>query len=720
MKQHSDQGYALNRLYLDPNNYRFIDDVRYVKVTAQQAADPKVQKRTLNFICGNDNTHINDLMYSFKQYGYLPVEWILVNDISDQQCMVVEGNRRIAALKQLQEQHEQGLDIGKLDPAIFSNIPVLFSDLNIDDELSYKLVKGFKHIGTNQKWPVINRASLINNLECEHKIAANQLRRSLRVNISAMQSIKAVLGLVDMYKKSDYAEQFSSDKYTLFQAFVKDRVLVGWLDQSRDLISGKFDGVDEYKLKRLFSWLSVTENFIDEVESDGSEFSEYPAVRTVMDVKELSKIIEDENALSNLEETQSLSSAIVSSEVLGKEKLSKAIELIKEQVNIIDNYAYHLKEDNLKGLTDSANHLNLLLQAKNQPSPSAESHILSKRAVVEQCEHHFSALTIKQYKKFSGLEINSLGQVNLFAGINNSGKSSILEAIYVLTKLGEIKSILQVNKQRQKSQGADKFINQFKSSVDKLAISAVFNGKSIDLQGTKEADDSIVNQSGYVGSLYADASYDNVIYTHRSAFYEDKVAHQSSKNLALCNSIISSSSFIDEEYVFKDCYEQSIRNGAKNTVVDFIKTYIDPQLIDIQLMSQGTHFFVEHQLPSKCLELSQYGDGLQKIFYLGIKLAACTNGTIFLDEIENGIHKSLLIQFTELIQRMAEQYNVQVFVTSHSKECIDAFLTNGYHNHTISAYALSEENGGKVDHYAGEELENLIGYIDLDIRGQQQ
>ena len=53
-------------------------------------------------------------------------------------------------------------------------------------------------------------------------------------------------------------------------------------------------------------------------------------------------------------------------------------------------------------------------------------------------------------------------------------------------------------------------------------------------------------------------------------------------------------------------------------------------------------------------------------------------GVLLVDEFENAIHTELLMEFTRLVQDLAVQLNVQVFLSTHSKEAIDAFVLNGY------------------------------------------
>ncbi len=87
-----------------------------------------------------------------------------------------------------------------------------------------------------------------------------------------------------------------------------------------------------------------------------------------------------------------------------------------------------------------------------------------------------------------------------------------------------------------------------------------------------------------------------------------------------------------------------------------------------------------------------------------------------IDEIDSAIHKGLLVRFAEFVQKLAEEYNVQLFLSTHSKECVDAFSRT--QKEDLMAFALYTTQDDTVDfrYMEGEELKELIDIIDLDIR----
>src|ERR1700761_6369751 len=92
---------SLASLYLDPNNYRFIDHQDYTQVPDERVTEDEVQRRTRRLILGSNEERVNDLIASLRQNGWLDVEPIHVRRLAERQFLVVEGNRRVATLKYL-------------------------------------------------------------------------------------------------------------------------------------------------------------------------------------------------------------------------------------------------------------------------------------------------------------------------------------------------------------------------------------------------------------------------------------------------------------------------------------------------------------------------------------------------------------------------------------------------------------------------------------------
>jgi predicted ATPase len=73
------------------------------------------------------------------------------------------------------------------------------------------------------------------------------------------------------------------------------------------------------------------------------------------------------------------------------------------------------------------------------------------------------------------------------------------------------------------------------------------------------------------------------------------------------------------------------------------------------------------------IPLRSMGDGMSRMLGIALSLVSARDGVLLVDEIENGIHYSVQSELWELVFRTARRLNVQVFASTHSWDCIEAF-----------------------------------------------
>jgi predicted ATPase len=74
----------------------------------------------------------------------------------------------------------------------------------------------------------------------------------------------------------------------------------------------------------------------------------------------------------------------------------------------------------------------------------------------------------------------------------------------------------------------------------------------------------------------------------------------------------------------------------------------------------------------KLIPVAFLGDGLLRLTTIILWIIHTAGGILLIDEVDNGFHYSHLQQIWSAIAESAKQFNVQVFATTHSKECIVA------------------------------------------------
>jgi hypothetical protein len=77
------------------------------------------------------------------------------------------------------------------------------------------------------------------------------------------------------------------------------------------------------------------------------------------------------------------------------------------------------------------------------------------------------------------------------------------------------------------------------------------------------------------------------------------------------------------------------------------------------------------------------GEGIQRLLSILLAIASAPGGVVLVDEIENGLHYTVMTDVWRAINQAAERFDTQVFATTHSWECIraahDAFsAVDGY------------------------------------------
>lgn len=72
----------------------------------------------------------------------------------------------------------------------------------------------------------------------------------------------------------------------------------------------------------------------------------------------------------------------------------------------------------------------------------------------------------------------------------------------------------------------------------------------------------------------------------------------------------------------------------------------------------------------RLVPLPLLGEGMVRLASLILHIGSAPNGVVLVDEIDNGLHHSVLSKIWRAVGEAATRFNVQVFATTHSRECI--------------------------------------------------
>jgi len=96
------------------------------------------------------------------------------------------------------------------------------------------------------------------------------------------------------------------------------------------------------------------------------------------------------------------------------------------------------------------------------------------------------------------------------------------------------------------------------------------------------------------------------------------------------------------------------------------------------------------------IPLRSLGEGMNRLFGTTLALVNSKNRMLLLDEVESGLHYSVQPDVWRLIFKTAHRLNVQVFATTHSMDCIEAFQHAAEENEEEGVLIRLENESGLI------------------------
>jgi hypothetical protein len=121
---------------------------------------------------------------------------------------------------------------------------------------------------------------------------------------------------------------------------------------------------------------------------------------------------------------------------------------------------------------------------------------------------------------------------------------------------------------------------------------------------------------------------------------------------------------------------------------------------------------------SRLVPLPFMGEGIRRLLSIVLAIANAPGGVVLIDEIENGLHYSVMKDVWKAIALAARQMDVQVFATTHSWECVlhahEGFSEGDVYD--LRLYRL-DRNDGRIDvvSYDRDMIETALG-TGLEVR----
>ena len=355
---------------------------------------------------------------------------------------------------------------------------------------------------------------------------------------------------------------------------------------------------------------------------------------------------------------------------------------------------------------------------------------------------HLSTFHAVQFRGISGLRLEPLAQVNLITGANGVGKTSVVEAIWLFN--GRFDPGLPWNPSLQRSTRAlANPLTRLGNGAVELAgeergIPHRWKAEFEPLSGVTQGDP---HRSGSpLGDRQTTAGVQpfRALMRGQLRIWLDGAETPGTQLTMVTNDeavvvpnltppIGLATGFIHPQLGSMDIevttiagFSKLVERGLKEELGKALHV-IMPALSDVEVVADqdGRPYLLASTTQGERLPLQALGGGMTRLFRLFVSFHKVKGGIVIVDEIENGLHYEVLPELWRRCRAMTEMYDVQVFATTHSRECLlaamDAFDDQP---DALAVHSLYRKKGApdvQASTYTGETLQ-AVRDLDLEVR----
>lgn len=379
----------------------------------------------------------------------------------------------------------------------------------------------------------------------------------------------------------------------------------------------------------------------------------------------------------------------------------------------------------------------------------------------------FNSLTIKNFRSLEDFQVNKLGRVNLIVGKNNSGKSSVLEALRIYAGNANQELLEKIAQGHDEKHFLDKNVNE---GIDaSLPYEDLFTGRKFPVDekpiviGEIEDDNALriyhvykvekdyiaTDEEGNKETIKRPISITHLELTEFSKVLGEGLLIKKKGNATSIDfNVISpdfrrfvtvgnpmSCSFIPTQLIamneLANDWDSIALTEAEESIKEAMKIIL-PEFENLIFVNDSTYSEskairriakvkikgLAHPVP-----LNSLGDGMLRILQLALKIFPAKGGFLLIDEFENGLHYSVQEKVWRLLFELSIKLDIQVFATTHSWDCIESFAKVATENKNIEGVlfrvgqSVRTRDLGRVIStvFDGEQLYNIT-QSDVEVR----
>src|SRR3954466_4783480 len=304
------------------------------------------------------------------------------------------------------------------------------------------------------------------------------------------------------------------------------------------------------------------------------------------------------------------------------------------------------------------------------------------------------SLEIQGFRCFRELRVEPLTRVNLFVGLNNAGKTSLLEAAELLA-IGGVEGLMRSAARRgERVLGRPESTEEFRGHV--VDPSHLFFGHSQDLgRSFRIEGDGDAERWVQCKVEYAPAQETLL----KALFFQSHVTNEHQRlTISPYGGVLSPPPRLQESnprvnFLAAESLDASrldqlwdalVLTPEEEGITQALKL-VEPNIERLAFLIEGRgtpspNILLKLKGSDRLLPLGTLGTGLRHLLALVLNLLSAKGGFLLVDKIDTGLHYSVMVDMWRLVIENAQRLGLQVFATTHSLDCVRALarLRNRY------------------------------------------
>ena len=345
-------------------------------------------------------------------------------------------------------------------------------------------------------------------------------------------------------------------------------------------------------------------------------------------------------------------------------------------------------------------------------------------------------LEINQYRGLKDMTLENLSRINVLIGKNNSGKTSILEAIGLLTNPFSERVIRAIADQRQRGVSSYALapsmerlrwlFPQNENELQPIQLTMYLNGEK------KTAIFKLIEEKVMSLPPLGEMIIESITSKEVVDLYQKIRVNVNGQEEELHFSVLNkgvkpnehqrqySVGYISasEHKLFPASAEgigQIILDEKEEELISLLQEF-DKDINGIKLIphKERNNIYIQKK-GRELVPLFSFGDGLQKVLLIATAILKMQKGILLLDEPEVGIHTKMIPTYFKWLSKLTEQNNVTIFMATHSIEAVDGVLYADKESlENLSFYRLEKE---RIKRFSGERMYSIRYNSGMEVRG---